>query len=521
MKKVTQTDDLLVIEFTYDPALVCKMHEMRGRFHNEGGKKWWTVHSTVANKAILRGAGFDVGIIAKTQDKVEAKEIAGLLKQPYSFQQKGIAFLETKKGRALIADEMGLGKTIQAIGYLWNHKATKAIVICPASLKLNWKMEIKRWTGSADVEIIDGGKLCPLQGKWITIINYDVLGKWLPLLKELKAIVVLDEIHYIKTRGAKRTKATVELCSSAVGVIGLSGTPVLNRPVELFNMLKILKPTLFPSFFKYGERYCGASHNGWGWDFSGKSNTDELHDILTSSVMIRRMKKEVLPELPDKTRSIVPLQISNRDEYDLAEDDFLAWLNQQEDKPAIGSDCALAKVEALKQLCAAGKMEMALQWIEDFLASDEKLVVAAHHKSVVATLREKFAGRCVVLDGSCSMEQRQEAVRTFQEDDKVRLFIGNIKAAGVGITLTAASNVAFIELPWTPADLDQFEDRCHRIGQKDAVTCWYLISEDTIEQRILKLLDNKRKVVDAIVDGKDTEEAGLLSQLLKELKEGR
>ncbi len=539
MRTVKLKGQLLEVEFPYDPKLVTLMHQLQGKYQNEKGRKWWTLLPTTAAVKSLMNNQFDVeqGILALSKQlttnekatgktsssKCSIKKLDGWKTQPRKFQLKGISFFESMQGRALLADEQGLGKTVQAIGYMWLHRDEgTVVVVCPASVKHNWKKEIRMWTGVRGrlVEIVEGGKSRPRKvSPWIIIINYDVLPKHLVRLTALKPrLVVLDEIHYIKSKSAKRTKAAMALCKSADGVIGLSGTPVLNRPVEIFNTLTLLRPGLFPSFFKYGERYCGAYHNGFGWDFNGTSHVDELREILTSSVMLRRTKKQVLKELPDKTRSIIPMDLTNRAEYKLAEDNFLEWMEASQ---KTGSDSALAQIEALKQLCVKGKMEMALGWIEDFLESGEKLVVFAHHKEIIIALEDKFHGRCVTLDGSTPNQTRQEVVNQFQTDDDVRLFIGNIKAAGVGITLTAASNVCFLELPWTPADLDQAEDRLHRIGQKAAVNCWYLLAEDTVEDKIMAMLDRKRKVVDQLIDGRKTDIGHLMVELFKAMKEGK
>jgi len=431
-------------------------------------------------------------------------EIPGLRRPLYPFQKEGVAFVEKRQGRALIADSMGLGKTAQALAWLQLHPDRRpALVVVPASLKLNWKREAEMWMSDPKVQILSGKKPDrPIHGD-IIVINYDILPSWVGRLQECRPeVVIADEIHYIKNRSAKRTKAFKALVKGVPYVIGLSGTPIVNRPVEAFNALSIIEPTLFPSFWKYAQRYCGARHNGFGWDFTGASNTEELNKKL-SRVMIRRRKEDVLKELPAKTISIVPMPLDNEREYYKVEEDFIGWLQAIDpDKAARAQNAeALAKIEALKQLAIKGKIKMAIQWIRDYLDSDGKLVVFCTHRSTVDSLMEEFGDVAVKVDGSVSGKARDEAVQAFQTRPDIRLFVGNMNSSAV-----------FLELGWGPGDHTQAEDRIHRIGQEaDAVNIYYLIAEGTIEEQIMGLIDKKRLVLDQVLDGKETDESSLLS----------
>jgi SWI/SNF-related matrix-associated actin-dependent regulator 1 of chromatin subfamily A len=235
--------------------------------------------------------------------------------------------------------------------------------------------------------------------------------------------------------------------------------------------------------------------------------------------MIRRLKKDVLQDLPDKQYSFTPIEIDNEKEYENAERDFIAFVRATKgDKAATRASNAqaLAEIEGLKQLAVKGKLKVVKTWIQDFLDDDGKLVVFAHHKFVIDSLMETFKEVAVKLDGSVSQTDRQKAIDDFQNVPSIRLFIGNIKAAGVGCTLTAASNVAFVELPWTPGDLSQAEDRCHRIGQKDSVNIHYLLSVGTIEEKIAHMLDTKRKVLASVHDGEEAVIESMLSELMND-----
>ncbi|MBU2249446.1 MAG: DEAD/DEAH box helicase, partial [Gammaproteobacteria bacterium] len=461
-------------------------------------------------------------------------------KRLYPFQNEGVSFIESRNGRALVGDEMGLGKTAQALIWLKNHpKAYPCIVVCPASLKLNWLKEIRMWIGkNAPVQILEGRKPNGYQINQndIIIINYDILGNatynkstkkwdtsgWVTELIEKKIkTIIFDEVHYAKNNHANRTKAAKALAVHCKHVLALSGTPIVNRPMEFFNPINMIRPDVFPSFWRFAQEFCGAKHNGFGWDFTGATNTDKLHKLLTNTIMVRRLKKDVLKDLPPKVRSVIPFEISNRKDYEKADTNIIEWIrdnegNEKAEKASYAE--VLVAFEKLKQLAVKGKMKASIEWISDFLESGEKLIVFATHTSTLDLLQKEFGDIGVRLDGSTSAKNRQNVVDAFQNDDSVRLFLGNVKAAGVGITLTAASNVAFMELPWTPGDASQAEDRAHRIGQADSVSIWYLIAQDTVEEIIATILSNKQKTLDAVLDGKEPDKSSILSELINQIK---
>jgi SWI/SNF-related matrix-associated actin-dependent regulator 1 of chromatin subfamily A len=431
-----------------------------------------------------------------------------------------VSFIEAKRGRALIADDMGLGKTVQALAWLQLHPELRpALIVVPASLKLNWLKEAHSCMPNPQAEVISGTKTYPVRGK-IVIINYDILSNWVDYFSKKLSfkVLVMDEIHSVKNSTSKRTKAVKKIAKGIPHILGLSGTPIVNRPVEMYNALTLIDSTVIPSYKEYTRRYCGAKYNGFGWDYSGATNTVELNKRLTDTIMLRRKKVDVLKDLPDKLKAFVPIEIDNREEYEIAEEDFIQFLENTKGKEiavkASGA-AALAEIEGLKQLSLHGKLGSCIEWIEEFLQTDQKLVVFAIHKYAIDALMNKFKSVAVKVDGTVSMVERNTSVEEFQNNPKVRLFIGNIQAAGVGLTLTTASNVAFIEFPWTPSALMQAEDRCHRIGQKDSVTIHYLMAVDTIEEKIANLLDRKREVLDAVLDGEQSDEKSLLSELMK------
>lgn len=496
-------------------------------------QKYWKVGLSVEAGKSLKDWGFQFSeglqkwydeLFTTPATEIGEIEIPGLKLPLYPFQRQGVAFIESRNGKALIGDEMGLGKTAQALAWLQLHPEKRpAIVVCPASLKLNWAKEIRIWMPSPQkVQIVSGKKNGYALIGDIIIINYDILDAWLGAITAYNpSVVIFDEIHYGKNADTIRTKAMKKLAKIAPHVIGLSGTPIVNRAIEFFNPINMIRQDLFPSYWRFAHEYTNARNNGFGWEFKGSRNADKLHKILTETIMVRRRKEDVLPELPPKTYTVIPFEIDNRGEYQEAANDIVAWIAENEGRiPAERASRArvLVEFEKLKQLAVRGKMASAIDWISDFLESGQKLVVFATHTETLNLLQEKFGDVSVRRDGTMNQADKQKAVDRFQNDDSVRLFLGNVKAAGVGITLTAASNVAFMELPWTPGDLVQAEDRCHRIGQADNVTVWYLTALGTVDETVAAILSEKTKTLDAVLDGKDTDQDSILTALINSVK---
>jgi len=530
----TLKGSVIEIRFPFNWDILTAVKSIPGRrFQSNGNGKYWTAPLSVEAIEILRQACFQLdpqletflSRSTTTIDDVGEVDVQ-MKKELFPFQRQGVAFIEHRDGRALIGSEMGLGKTIQALAYLHLHPEKRpAVVVCPAHIKLVWDREIREsMPGQQNTQILYGTTPGPVKGD-IIIVNYDILPQWLDTFLALHPqVLIVDEAHYCKNNKAQRTKATKKLARKAPHVLCLTGTPIVNRPIEGFNIVQMVDRTVFPDFWKYVHTYCDARYTGFGWDFSGASNKEDLHEKL-QRVMIRHKKSEVLKELPDKIHSYIPMEISNTMEYQWAEKDFITYL--QETKGAQAAQKAsqakfLVMIETLKQLAIKGKMTPAIQWIRDFIESSDgngKLVVFTVHKETVETLMKEFRDIAVRVDGSVTEKQREWSIDAFQNDRNVKLFIGNIQAAGTGITLTAASSVAFIELPWVAGELSQAEDRCHRIGQKDAVNVYYLLANDTIEGKIATLLDKKRLVLDAVLDGRDAKDSPLLTELIHSYRE--
>jgi SNF2 family DNA or RNA helicase len=405
---------------------------------------------------------------------------------------------------------------MQALATIESDNAYPAVVVCPASLKLNWLREIERWLPARTAAEISGRRgTLPVAD--IIVVNYDVLDGRLDSLAGLapKALV-FDESHYCKNPKAKRTKALIKLSERLAPDalrLALTGTPLVNHPAELVPQLRALRR---------------LEHFGSGRSFKRRFRGEEarrrLHWHLRSTCYVRRRKDEVLTQLPPKQRITVPVPLTNEATYQHLEADLISWLKSEVHDPreleqridtALRAE-ALVKLNALRHVAAQGKLAAAVEWIEAFVESDERLVVFAHHRDIQASLLEAFPDAARIL-GSDTLAERDENVQRFQADDGPHLCICSLEAASHGFTLTAAASVAFVELGWTPAKHEQAEDRVHRIGQERHVTAWYLLAADTIDERIAALIDHKRAVVGSVTDGTAGADAAVIDRLLREL----
>ncbi len=420
------------------------------------------------------------------------------------FQLAGIAFGASRPA-TLIADEMGLGKTIEALGIINSLAVAKTVlVICPASLRLNWKKEAKKWlVRDMKADVVTAKDAWPTDIE-LVIINYDILKKFHDELRATEwDVVVFDEAHYCKNPKAKRTVEAfgdkkVEGITGKIRLL-LTGTPLKNRPIELFPLLNYLDPVAWPNFFKFAIKFCDAHKTGFGWDFKGSSNLDELQHRLRSTVMIRRLKADVLTELPAKRRQVVSIPPNGAG--DLIDAEIRAY-EEWEAAKASGDTkrlgIAIGELARIRVEVALVKLPDVIERLKD---ADGKVVVFAHHHEIINKLTEALEDDgVVVLTGKTSLEDRQAAVERFQSDPSVKYFIGSIGAAGVGITLTAASHVVFSELSWTPGDINQAEDRCHRIGQASSVLVQHIVLDGSLDDRMLSTIIKKQRIADQVLD---------------------
>jgi SWI/SNF-related matrix-associated actin-dependent regulator 1 of chromatin subfamily A len=454
-----------------------------------------------------------------TAAEIDLPHPAGLDYRP--FQKAGIRYALDRDG-VLIADEMGLGKTIQAIGVINADPSIKTgIIVCPKSLKLNWARELEKWlTRPLTVGIANGS----LPETDLIIINYEGLVKF---QKEISSkhfdISIVDECHFIKNSKALRSKAVKAIKSRRK--VRMTGTPIVNRPSELYNIIEDLGGN-WGSFMTFAKRYCDAHQNRYGWDFSGSSNLDELQKRLRETVMVRRLKSEVLTELPRKIRQIIEVTAEDSTQKRAIEAEKTYEEQSQERLADLRASVELSKAESeeaykaavarlrdamqvdftemakLRHETALAKVPAVIDHVKNSLEdNNNKLIIAAHHHDVIDELMEGLAEfNPVKLTGETKEADRQAAVDRFQNDPDCRVFIGSITAAGVGITLTASSHVIFAELDWTPGNITQMEDRAHRIGQTDTVLVQHIVLADSLDARMAKMLVEKQEIIDSALD---------------------
>lgn len=528
----------LIVTFQYNPNAVTDLKSIDTYKKWNGKDKNWLIknifdcETDIINEVIKFGNTYNLQIDPillnlskpKKQDKNEI-DIISILKQKYPkafpYQLEGVAFMLGKK-KSYNGSTMGTGKSLMTLLTIDYADKLPALIICPNSLKYNWALEVEKFIGNRSCSIINSTDKILEKGKDIYIINYDIVVKKLEQLLEIPfKFLALDESHFIKESKTKRFKA-IESLVKGLNLeyrVLLSGTCITNRPKELVPQLKILDVLgkIVNKDFDFFLKYCNAYRSDFGWDISGASNTQELYGKLKKHCYIRYEIQDVIKDLPDMQENTVYLEINNRKEYNSALTDLIAYLsNLRDEEVSIGAE-HLVQIEVLKQLVAKGKIDSAKEWIQNVLDSDEKLVLFAHHKEIISELKKQFPN-ALLIDGSVSAEDRQKAVDSFQNNPSKNLIICSIKSASVGLTLTASSKVAFLELPWTPADLDQASARVYRIGQKNNVNVYYLLGKNTIEDlKIMPLIEKKRLVFNAVARGEQVKAKDLNISMLSEL----
>ncbi|OIV95297.1 hypothetical protein TanjilG_07453 [Lupinus angustifolius] len=444
------------------------------------------------------------------------------------FQRDGVRFILQHGGRALLADEMGLGKTLQAIAVAaCVQDSWPVLIIAPSSLRLQWASMIQQWLNipSSDILVVlsqsggsnrGGFNIVSSSGKsrihltgLFNIISYDLVLKLQNMLiaSDFK-VVIADESHFLKNAQAKRTTASLPVIKKAKYAILLSGTPALSRPIELFKQLEALYPDVYKNVHEYGNRYCKGGVFGV---FQGASNHDELHNLMKATVMIRRLKKDVLSELPVKRRQQVFLDLADKDMKQIN----ALFLELEMVKAKIKASKSKDEAESLKFTqkhlinkiytdSAEAKIPSVLDYVGTVIEAGCKFLIFAHHQPMIDSIHEFLLKKkvgCIRIDGGTPAASRQQLVTEFQEKDSIKAAVLSIKAGGVGLTLTAASTVIFAELSWTPGDLIQAEDRAHRIGQVSSVNIYYLLANDTVDDIIWDVVQSKLENLGQMLDG--------------------
>lgn len=439
------------------------------------------------------------------------------------FQRIGIEFALSRRGRVLIGDEMGLGKTVQALAIAHVYKADwPLLVVCPSSLRLNWREELIKWLGSdvplSDIRVIMKGTDADLGDgdmSRVTIASYELVSKLPAWQLSQVGVTVCDESHYLKNRMAKRTKFVCgQLLSNTKRVLLLTGTPAMSRPSDLYSQLSVLAPKLFGSWTNFTERYCAAHKTAYGWDTSGSSNLSELHTLLCDTVLIRRLKKDVLTQLLPKQRSLIYIETTpaqmKQVQLAMAAQTRAAQALRAATSREAAAGLELAVKSATTKLEAAtceAKIGGVCGYIRELLDASPglKFLLFAHHQAMLnkleAFLREKLKISLIRIDGGTPQRHRLDLTERFQTDKSCQVALLGITAAGVGLTLTAAHTVVFAEQWWTPGSLIQAEDRVHRIGQKNSVDVRYLLAKNTVDDQMWSIVGRKLNVVGRSLDG--------------------
>jgi SWI/SNF-related matrix-associated actin-dependent regulator 1 of chromatin subfamily A len=539
--------DNFELSFKYKPSIVDRIRQIPGR-RFDGAKKVWIIPTrsrVELERMIYQIRQFEnINWVNGTEKKEEdiaydVPELPDLtiphsLKiQPYPYQLKGIARgLELK--RFMNCDEPGLGKTLQSIATINLANAFPCLVICPSSLKINWQREWEKFTDKKAMVLTD-----KVRDTWtffyqtgmhqVFIVNYESLKKY--FVQRIKKAegwtlrdvefrnsinlfksVIIDESHRCKSASTQQAKFCKGICTGKEWVIELTGTPVVNRPKDLIPQLAILnRMDDFGGYKPFVNRYCSGQREA--------SNLKELNFNLWKYCMFRREKSLVLTDLPDKIRQVNTCEITNRKEYMDAERDLIMYLQKYKDADDEKIEKALrgevmVRINILRQISARGKVRDVIEFVKDFRENGKKIILFCSLHEVVDQLKRYFP-TAVSVTGRDSQDEKQRAVDAFQNNPKADIIICSIKAAGVGLTLTASSNVAFVEFPWTYADCCQCEDRAHRIGQKDSVTCYYFLGRRTIDEKVYRIIQEKKNIANAVTGSTEDIEENIVDMVAR------
>ncbi|XP_011000979.1 PREDICTED: SWI/SNF-related matrix-associated actin-dependent regulator of chromatin subfamily A-like protein 1 isoform X1 [Populus euphratica] len=536
----------IAAKFLYDPVLVGALRKVPKANWNAKERLWiFPVSSLLSAEKVLSAiSGFNVEVEKLdmlVQRAIAAASVAPDLRDWYDripdhiesklmpFQRDGVRFVLQHGGRALLADEMGLGKTLQAIAVAACIRSSwPVLILAPSSLRLHWASMIHQWldipssdilvvlsqsSGSnrAGFNIVSSSRSTIRLDGLFNIISYDAVPKLQNKLmtSEFK-VVIADESHFLKNAQAKRTTGSLPVIKKAQYAILLSGTPALSRPIELFKQLEALYPDVYKNVHEYGNRYCKGGIFGV---YQGASNHEELHNLMKATVMIRRLKKDVLSELPVKRRQQVFLDLPEKDmkqinalfrELEVVKRKIKACASDEEVESLKFTEKNL--INKIYTDSAEAKISGVLDYLGTVIEAGCKFLIFAHHQSMIDSIHEFLLKKkvgCIRIDGKTAAASRQALVTDFQEKDAIKAAVLSIRAGGVGLTLTAASTVIFAELSWTPGDLIQAEDRAHRIGQVSSVNVYYLLANDTVDDIIWDVVQSKLENLGQMLDGQE------------------
>ena len=444
---------------------------------------------------------------------------------PLNHQKDAIEKL-LKNNRFILADDMGLGKTTSVVISALETEVKKILVICPASLKINWMREFQLYT-DREIFICDGKKYSTESD--IVIMNYDIVKNFYdskspetsPIIQSNFDLIVIDEAHYISNTTAIRTKLINSFAKKSKRLWLLSGTPMTSRPINYFNLLNLIDSPVAQNWMAYVIRYCEGYQFRVGgnkkvWNTNGASNLEELRD-RTSRQVLRRLKTEVL-DLPEKIINPVYLRLKSREYEDLM-GDYYNWYESR-DESTRSLTVQFTKIMKVRQVIANEKIESTIELAENILEQGKKVIIFTNFTEVLQRIHSHFGKKSVYLDGSCSKSSRQHAIDEFQTNDKIKIFVGNLKAAGAGITLTASEVVIMNDLSFVPSDHAQAEDRAYRYGQKNNVLVYYPIFENTIEGIVYDILSHKKNIIDVVM-GDSVDKTDVVQEIMTRINTRR
>ena len=426
----------------------------------------------------------------------------------FEYQKEGVRHIFDKyNARCLLADDMGLGKTRQAVSFIGHCLPSRVLVACPSYLRYHWTHELQHWLGIEAQLVKKGSESLDSQ---VCVVSYDMLST-LDIQPGLFETVVLDESHYVKSRKTKRTKSTTPIVHSATNALLITGTPALNRPIELFSQLYMLRPSYVKNYTSYAKRYCAGKPTPHGYDDRGSSNSHELHWVLKKGFMVRRLKRDVLKQLPPKTRHTVWLKMNASTLTDV-ESGFREWreLNRTIYRLKSGSEEQRRQIFERRRIIsetwratATAKCDAVARWVLQALQEGRSFIFFAYHKIVLDAVEDAVSSsgfEYMRIDGSTSAKARNDNVEAFQADGNMRIAILSLMAAGTGLTLTRVAECVFGELYWVPGCMIQAEDRVHRISQTRRVDIRYLLGADTLDTYVHPALCKKLATLDTVVD---------------------
>ena len=459
-------------------------------------------------------------IKSHTIEKVEVDYSKYDNRPPLPHQKEAIEKLVGSK-RFILADDMGLGKTTATIIATLETKAKKILVVCPASLKINWQREIAIYSDRS-VFIAEGKKFSTEHD--IVIVNYDILKNFYdiknpndtPIGQINFDLIILDEAHMVSNSQAARTKIINSFTKKAKYLWLLTGTPMTNRPINYYNLLNLIESPVAQNWMAYAIRYCEGYQFRAGnrkiWNVNGASNLEELRE-RTSVQILRRLKDEVL-DLPDKIITPIYLKTTSK-EYKELMGEYYEWLDKEEGSSSL--TVQFSKLMQVRKLIANEKIKETIEFAQNIIDQDKKVIIFTNFTETLQIIHNHFGKQSVYLDGSCNKTQRQYAVDQFQENDKIKIFVGNLKAAGVGLTLTKAEAVIMNDLSFVPAEHAQAEDRAYRYGQKNNVLVYYPLFINTIEGAIYDILNNKKKIIGTVMGDISSDPGDTVEEILKSI----